>query len=49
MTKRDRMGHDLIGLDDFEEAHTMDGYDEAVYLLGDRRPAGDPRDSGGAR
>ena len=29
MTKRDRMGHDLTGLDD---------YDEGVYQLGDRLP-----------
>jgi len=36
MTKRDRMGHDLTGLDDFHESTTMDGYDEAVYLLGER-------------
>ncbi len=43
MTKRDRMGHDLAGLDDYDEAVNMDGYDEAVYLLGDRLPptAGD--------
>jgi 3,4-dihydroxy 2-butanone 4-phosphate synthase/GTP cyclohydrolase II len=38
MTKRDRMGHDLTGLDDYDEAARMDGYDEAVYLLGDRLP-----------
>jgi 3,4-dihydroxy 2-butanone 4-phosphate synthase/GTP cyclohydrolase II len=38
MTKRDRMGHDLVGLDDYDEAVSMDDYDEAVYLLGDRRP-----------
>ena len=43
MTKRDRMGHDLGGLDDFDEAVRMDGYDEAVYLLGHRLPpTGDP-------
>ena len=33
------MGHDLIGLDDYHEATTMDSYDEGVYLLGDRRPS----------
>ena len=38
MTKRDRMGHDLSGLDDYDESVKMDGYDEAVYLLGDRLP-----------
>jgi 3,4-dihydroxy 2-butanone 4-phosphate synthase/GTP cyclohydrolase II len=38
MTKRDRMGHDLVGLEDYDEAVSMDDYDEAVYLLGDRRP-----------
>jgi 3,4-dihydroxy 2-butanone 4-phosphate synthase/GTP cyclohydrolase II len=38
MTKRDRMGHDLSGLDDFHESVRMDGYDEAVYLLGHRLP-----------
>jgi 3,4-dihydroxy 2-butanone 4-phosphate synthase / GTP cyclohydrolase II len=45
LTKRDRMGHDLVGLDDFEEATSMDGYDEAVYLLGDRH-AQTPTDLG---
>ena len=35
MTKRDRMGHDLTGLDDYDES-SDDGYDEGVYLLGDR-------------
>ncbi len=45
MTKRDRMGHDLVGgLDDYHEATTMADYDEGVYLLGDRRPT----DLGGA-
>jgi 3,4-dihydroxy 2-butanone 4-phosphate synthase/GTP cyclohydrolase II len=44
MTKRDRMGHDLTGLDDYDEAASMDHYDEGVYLLGDRRPT----DLGGA-
>ncbi len=39
MTKRDRMGHDLVGLEDYDEAVSMDDYDEAVYLLGDRRAA----------
>ena len=29
MTKRDRMGHDLTGLDDYDEAVTMEAYDEA--------------------
>ena len=38
MTKRDRMGHDLTGLDDYDESVTMNGYDEGVYLLGDRLP-----------
>jgi 3,4-dihydroxy 2-butanone 4-phosphate synthase/GTP cyclohydrolase II len=46
MTKRDRMGHDLTGLDDFHEAATMDNYQEGVYLLGDRRPT--DLDLGGA-
>jgi 3,4-dihydroxy 2-butanone 4-phosphate synthase / GTP cyclohydrolase II len=46
MTKRDRMGHDLSGLDDYHEATTMADYDEGVYLLGDRRPT--DRDLGGA-
>jgi 3,4-dihydroxy 2-butanone 4-phosphate synthase/GTP cyclohydrolase II len=38
MTKRDRMGHDLSGLDDYDESVKVDGYDEAVYLVGDRLP-----------
>ena len=46
MTKRDRMGHDLIGLDEYHEAVTMDSYEEGVYLLGDRTPP--ERDLGGA-
>jgi 3,4-dihydroxy 2-butanone 4-phosphate synthase/GTP cyclohydrolase II len=46
MTKRDRMGHDLIGLEDYDESANMDSYDEGVYLLGDRRPS--ERDLGGA-
>ncbi|MDT5102783.1 MAG: 3,4-dihydroxy 2-butanone 4-phosphate synthase / cyclohydrolase, partial [Mycobacterium sp.] len=46
MTKRDRMGHDLTGLDDYDESVNMDGYDEAVYLLGDRLPP-TASDSGG--
>ena len=29
MTKRDRMGHDLVGLDDFNDLH------ESVYLPGE--------------
>ena len=45
MTKRDRMGHDLTGLDEYHESATMEGYDEAAYLLGDRHtPA--PNDRG---
>ena len=32
MTKRDRMGHDLIGLDDYDEARApWTSYDESVY------------------
>jgi 3,4-dihydroxy 2-butanone 4-phosphate synthase / GTP cyclohydrolase II len=46
MTKRDRMGHDLIGLDEYAEAVTMDSYDEGVYLLGER-PSSE-HDLGGA-
>ena len=38
ITKRDRMGHDLTGLDEYDEAISTDDYDEGVYLLGDRRP-----------
>ncbi len=46
MTKRDRMGHDLSGLDDFHESTTMDGYDEAVYLLGERHNPGAQPETG---
>jgi 3,4-dihydroxy 2-butanone 4-phosphate synthase/GTP cyclohydrolase II len=46
MTKRDKMGHDLTGLDDYDESVPADGYDEAVYLLGDRLPPA-ASDSGG--
>ena len=38
MTKRDRMGHDLTGLEEYDESVKMEGHDEAVYLLGDRLP-----------
>jgi 3,4-dihydroxy 2-butanone 4-phosphate synthase/GTP cyclohydrolase II len=48
MTKRDRMGHDLTGLDEIHEAVTMDSYEEGVYLLGDRRPNPSDLDLGGA-
>jgi len=48
MTKRDRMGHDLTGLDDYDEAVQMTGYDEGAYLLGDRLPP-TATDSGGAQ
>ena len=44
-----RLGEtDLTGLDEYHESATMEGYDEAAYLLGDRHtPA--PNDRGGAQ
>ncbi len=45
LTKRDRMGHELTGLDEYHESHSMETYDEAAYLLGERhRPQ--PHDQG---
>ena len=40
MTKRDRMGHELTGLDEYHESNTMESYDEAAYLLGERHRPG---------